>query len=159
MVVILHHIRSVYNVGSIFRTADALGVEKIYLTGITPSPLDRFGNVRKDFKKVSLGAEKTMSWEKIKNINALIQHLKKEKYQIVAVEQSKKSVPYFKLKVKNEKLKVALILGNEVKGLPKNILAYTDTVLEIPMRGKKESLNVAIAFAIVGYHLVFCQKK
>ena len=96
---ILHNIRSVENVGAMFRTADAAGVSKIYLCGITPSPLDRFGHVRPQLKKVALGAEKTVPWEKVKSSGRLIDKLKKDGYKIFAVEQSKNSLPYFKLKM------------------------------------------------------------
>ncbi len=154
MIVILHNIRSLYNVGSIFRTADAAGVEKIYLCGITPSPVDVFNKPRQQLTKVSLGAEHYVKWERVKATSKLIDELKKENYKIFAVEQSKKSIPYFKLKTKSSKPKTALILGNEIKGLPKSILKKADKILEIPMKGKKESLNVAVAFGIVVFRLI-----
>lgn len=156
MIVILHNIRSLYNVGSIFRTADAAGVSKIYLCGITPKPIDEFGKPRPQLTKVSLGAEKSVAWEKAKSITAVINRLKREKYKILAVEQNKRATPYHKLKIKNEKLKaVALILGSEVKGLPTSILNQADKILEISMVGKKESLNVAVAFGIVVFGLKY----
>ncbi len=143
--------------GSIFRTADAAGIEKIYLCGITPAPLDVFGRPRPQLTKVSLGAEKYVKWEKTKSATRLIDKLKNPPvgggYKIFAIEQSKKSIPYYKLETKNLKLKTALILGNEIKGLPASILKRADKILEIPMRGKKESLNVAVAFGIVVFHL------
>ena len=152
MIAILHNIRSLYNVGSIFRTADAAGVKKIYLCGYTPSPKDKFGKYRAQLTKVSLGAERSVKWEKINATSVLIKKLKKDGYKIFAVEQSKKSIPYYQLKTKNLKLKTGLILGNEIKGLPKSILNLADKILEIPMHGKKESLNVAVAFGIVAFH-------
>lgn len=160
MVIILHNIRSLYNVGSIFRTADAAGVEKIYLCGITPAPIDRFGKIRPPFAKVSLGAEHYVKWDaSARSAQAtikLLERLKKEGFKILAIEQSKKSLPYYKLKTKNLKLKtVVLILGNEIRGLPKSILDRADKILEIPMAGKKESLNVAVAFGIVAFHLLY----
>ncbi len=156
MVVILHNIRSLYNVGSIFRTSDAAGVKKIFLSGYTPSPIDQFGHFRKKLIKVSLGAEKFVPWEKVKNTARLIDQLKKENYKIFALEQSKFSLPYYRLKIKKKSfLKIALILGNEVKGLPKNILKKSDKILEIPMLGQKESLNVSVAFGIVVFDLLF----
>lgn len=151
--VILHNARSVHNVGSIFRTADAAGVKKIYLCGITPTPLDRFGKWRKDFTKVSLGAERFVEWEKRQTTSRLIDELKDEGFKIFAVEQSKKSVPYYNLKPITHKL--VLVLGSEVKGLPSSILKRADKILEIPMRGEKESLNVAVAFGIVIYGLLY----
>jgi 23S rRNA (guanosine2251-2'-O)-methyltransferase len=156
MIVILNNIRSLHNVGSIFRTADAAGAEKIYLCGITPEPVDRFGKIRPQLEKVSLGAEKTVSWEKAKSAAVLIGKLKKQGYKIFAVEQSKKSIPYYQLKVKDKSANVALVLGNEVRGLPPAVLKKSDKILEIPMRGKKESLNVAVAFGIVAFHLLYC---
>lgn len=169
MIVILQNLRSLYNVGSIFRTADAAGVEKIYLCGITPTPFDRFGKIRPQFSKVSLGAEKSITWEKRGKATDLIKKLKKEGYKILAVEQSKTSVPYHKFKMKGKKAKIALMMGNEVRGLSESILRKADKVLEIPMRGVtirqanhpryqkvpgKESLNVSIAFAIIIFHLI-----
>ncbi|MEK7574312.1 MAG: TrmH family RNA methyltransferase, partial [Patescibacteria group bacterium] len=130
MIVILHDIRSLHNVGSIFRTADAAGIEKIYLGGITPGPLDRFGKYRPQLTKVSLGAEKYVAWEKVKSTVVLIDKLKKNGYKIFAVEQSKKSIPYFKLPksyILNSKF--CLVLGNEIKGLPQSILKRADKIL------------------------------
>ena len=154
IVVVLHNVRSLHNVGSIFRTADAAGVSKIYLCGITPSPADRFGKLRPQLTKVSLGAEKTVGWEAVKSSNEakLLKKLKKEGFKILAVEQSKKSVPYFKFKHAG---KIALIMGNEVRGLPRSILKISDKVLEIPMRGRKESLNVGVAFGIAVFGLIY----
>lgn len=162
MIVILYNIRSLHNVGSIFRTADAAGVEKIYLCGITPAPIDTFNRPRQQLIKVSLGAERYVKWEKVKSATKLIDKLKNPPaggdYKIFAVEQSKKSIPYYKLKTGNAMTrhsarKVALVLGNEIKGLPASILKRADKILEIPMRGEKESLNVAVAFGIVVFHL------
>ncbi len=156
IVAVLHSIRSVHNVGSIFRTADAAGVRKVYLCGITPTPLDRFGKPRKDFIKVSLGAEKSVAWEKIseRQIPKLFNDLKKEHYKILAIEQAKNSVPYQNIRV-CETLKLAVVMGNEVRGLPPSVLKEAEKVLEIPMRGKKESLNVAVAFGIVAFGLLY----
>jgi len=157
MVAILQNIRSLHNVGSIFRTADAASFEKIYLCGITPTPLDRFGKKQKDLAKVALGAEDYVKWEKVGNSPKanktilLIKKLKKEGYQIIALEQDKRSIPYFKFKPKNKK--IALILGDEVKGISKSILKYCDLIIEIPMYGKKESLNVSVAFGIAAYYI------
>ena len=149
--VLLHNIRSTHNVGSIFRTADALGVSKIYLSGFTPTPLDRFGRPRKDIAKVSLGAEKTIPWQYVKNPKILIKKLKKEKYQIIGLEQSNNSVDYKKVKVHNP---VLFIVGNEVTGIDKGILSLCDIVAEIPMNGNKESLNVSVAFGIALFRIL-----
>lgn len=156
MIAILHNIRSLHNVGSIFRTADGAGVEKIYLTGITPAPTDRFGKPRGQFTKVSLGAEKFVNWEKVSRTEKLIEKLKKENWKILAVEQSPQSIPCHKLPAAMTRhSKLVLIFGNEVRGLPESILKKCDKILEIPMRGKKESLNVAVVFGIVVFNLVY----
>ena len=154
MVVILHNIRSLHNVGSIFRTADAVGVEKLYLCGITPSPLDRFGVVRSDVAKVALGAEKTVAWEQVSTTARCIAMLRKQGFTIVALEQSPDSVPYYNLSTKTyNPHKVALVLGAEVEGIPPAILKNCDTIIEIPMRGKKESVNVSVAFGVAAFRL------
>jgi tRNA G18 (ribose-2'-O)-methylase SpoU len=155
IIAVLHNIRSLHNVGSIFRTADAAGVSKIYLCGITPSPKDKFGKIIPQLAKVALGAEKTVPWEIVKSpraVSKLLKDLKNDKYKILAVEQFKESTPYFKYKPTG---KVALIVGNEVKGLPKSILNNSDKILEIPMRGRKESLNVSVAFGIAAFGLLY----
>ena len=144
-ILILNDIRSVQNVGAIFRTADAVGIDKIYLTGYTPTPLDRFGRKRGDLAKSALGAEEFVAWEYKKTISPLLLKLKREKFQIIAIEQDKNSIDYKKVKLGS---KNAFILGTEVTGIPKNILKKCDIIAEIPMRGKKESLNVSVAFGV-----------
>ncbi len=150
-IIILNDIRSVENVGAMFRTADAAGINKIYLTGYTPTPLDRFGRKRKDIAKSALGAEEFVEWEQVKNTSTLITKLKKEGFQIIAIEQDAKSIDYKKVKLKN---KNAFIVGTEVTGIPKNILKKCDVIAEIPMRGKKESLNVSVALGIVLFRIL-----
>ena len=145
-IVIFHNIRSVENVGGMFRTADAAGIDKIYLTGYTPAPLDRFGRKRKDLAKSALGAEEFVRWEQKKNILPLLTKLKEEGFTIIGIEQDKKSVDYKKVKVKSKNV---FIVGAEVTGIPKNILQKCDVIAEIPMRGKKESLNVSVALGVV----------
>ena len=152
MVVILHDIRSAHNVGSMFRTADAAGIEKLYLSGVTPIPLDRFGKVRPDVAKVALGAETYVPWEHISSPVRLIKKLKKDGYIVLSLEQSKNSVLFNKIKIQKNK-KIALMVGNEVRGLSESILELSDIVMEIPMKGKKESLNVSVAFGIAVYTL------
>lgn len=153
---ILHNIRSLYNVGSIFRTAEGLGVKKIYLTGYTPESHDFFGKIRKDFQKTALGAEKYILWEKQENLFSLIKQLKQDGVQMFALEQSKNSLDLkkFSLGSRASKLGIALILGNEVTGLSPAILKKCDKIIEIPMRGKKESLNVSVAAGIALYVLI-----
>lgn len=142
---LLHDIRSVHNVASVFRTADCLGATKIFLTGYTPAPIDRFARVRKDFAKVSLGAEKSVAWEYFPTTESLLKILKKQKVSIIAFEQSPKSVDYRKIKISKP---TALIFGNEVLGVPEKILKECDVIAEIPMRGEKESLNVSVTVGI-----------
>lgn len=148
---LLHNIRSTHNVGAIFRTADATGVKKIYISGYTPAPIDRFGRSRPDISKASLGAEKTVEWENISDIKNLIKSLKKGRFNIVGVEQDKRSIDFRKSKVKGNAL---IIVGNEVDGIDKDTLDLCDQILEIPMLGQKESLNVSVATGIVLYALI-----
>ena len=150
-IVVLDNIRSVYNVGSIFRTSDALGIDKIILCGYTPTPTDRFGRARNDLAKVALGAEKDIAWEYSNSTKEAIKKLKKEKFQIIAVEQDKKSVDFKKVK---PKYPVAIVMGNEVGGIEKEILKLCDVIAEIPMAGNKESLNVSVSFGIAGYEIL-----
>lgn len=149
--VILYNIRSAHNVGAIFRTADAAGVSKIFLVGYTPTPLDRFGRPRKDIAKAALGAEKTIAWESKRTVTSLMKELKSQGIKIVAIEQAGNSVDYKKVKLPAN---VAFVVGNEVSGLPKNILKECDVVAEIPMVGKKESLNVSVAFGIALFRIL-----
>lgn len=156
MIVILDNIRSVLNVGSIFRTADALGAEKVYLIGITPTPIDRFGKIRQDFHKTALGAEESVKWEKFETAEDLIKKLKKEGCSIIAVEQDERSTPYYKLPLKNFPLKsTALVMGNELRGVSEEVIKKADVIIDIPMKGIKESLNVAVSFAIVAFHFFY----
>jgi tRNA G18 (ribose-2'-O)-methylase SpoU len=179
---ILDNIRSVFNVGSIFRTAETLGIGKIYCIGTTPTPLDRFGRKRKDFAKVSLGAEEIVEWEYIGKGGAtlhesttgeqgieeavkMIKKLKKDGCKIISLEQSPKSVDYKSIEMLDissrpprgsvgKNLEVAIILGNEVDGVSSDLLKVSDIIAEIPMLGKKESLNVAVAGAIFLFRLL-----
>lgn len=150
-ILILHNIRSNHNVGSIFRTADSVSVSKIFLTGYSATPLDRFKKEVKEVVKTALGAEKTISWEKVKSVTTLIKKLKKEGFQIIAIEQDKKSVDYKKV---NPNSKVVFILGNEVDGIEKKILKLSDVIAEIPMSGKKESLNVSVATGVALFRIL-----
>ena len=156
-VVILHNIRSVENVGAMFRTADAAGVNKIYLTGYTPAPLDRFGRKRRDLAKSALGAEEFVSWEQKKLVCPVIAKLKRGRYKIIAIEQAKNSVDYRKISARGGPAygwkKLAFIVGAEVTGIPKNVLKKCDLIAEIPMHGKKESLNVSVALGIILFSL------
>ncbi len=145
-ILILHNIRSAHNVGAIFRTADAAGVSCVYLSGYTPTPLDRFGMIRKDIAKTALGAETTVVWESTKELAKLLTKLKQEHSTLIALEQGVRgAVDYKKVKAP---ARSAFIVGNEVQGLHRNILSHCDIIAEIPMKGKKESLNVSVATGI-----------
>ncbi len=150
-VLVLHDIRSAQNVGSLFRTSDAVGISKIYLSSITPAPIDRFGRARSDIAKTALGAEKSIPWESYEDIFSLIDSLKKDGYKIIAIEQSEKSIDYKQIKIEGP---TAFILGNEVEGLTKETLENVDTVAEIPMAGDKESLNVSVAGGIALFRIL-----
>jgi len=148
---LLFNLRSVHNVGSIFRTADAAGFARLYLAGTTPTPLTRLKSTDQRFVKVSLGAEKSVPWEKTDEPEALIIKLKKEGWFVVGLEQARNSIPYLRFRTKAEK--ILMVMGNERSGLPSGILKRCDEVMEIPMSGKKESLNVAVAFGIAAFYL------
>ncbi|MBI2064895.1 MAG: RNA methyltransferase [Candidatus Yanofskybacteria bacterium] len=168
---ILDNIHSRENVGSIFRTADGAGVKKIFLCGITPCPqLDNYGlrimnskdntesvirnRVIDKISKTALGAEKWVPWEYRRNTWRLLAELKAQGLKLVALEQTKDSEDIFRLKRDKLKAKtLALIVGNEVKGISPKILKYCDKKISIPMYGKKESLNVAVAAGIALYSL------
>jgi tRNA G18 (ribose-2'-O)-methylase SpoU len=159
--VIVHNIRSLYNVGSIFRTADAFGITKIYLTGYTGTPANPIH--QKKIAKVALGAEKWVAWEYKPSAVRLIKKLKEQKVKIIALENNiSLSLNSSLLRGKGRvgllykfkpKFPLALILGEETKGVPKAILKLCDEIIEIPMKGKKESLNVSVAFGIAACHI------
>jgi 23S rRNA (guanosine2251-2'-O)-methyltransferase len=145
LVLVLDNIRSVHNVGSIFRTADAVGISKIYLCGTTPTPIDRFGRKRSDLHKSALGAEEYLEWEYVESTLDLVKKLKEESLKIIALEQNDKSVDYKGVSISEN---TAIILGTEVTGIDKEILDLCDIIAEIPMEGKKESLNVSVATGV-----------
>lgn len=153
--IIAHNIRSAYNVGSIFRTADGLGVKKIYLTGYTPFPADSqefdVKKSRRMISKTALGAEAYVDWEREEDILKVIEKLKNKKVQIIALELHEKSQD---IKNFQPKFPCALILGNEVLGVDDNLLGYCDAIIKIPMYGKKESFNVSVAAGIAIYDLL-----
>ena len=164
MVAILHNIRSAHNVGSMFRTADAAGISQLYLCGITPAPWpvgstgarpsDMLGSARKSLEKTALGAEKTVPWKKCTRGMDCIRHLRRDGYYICAVEIARGAVPYYDADVLKKKTrKLAFVVGNEVAGLPKSLLDTCDAIVCIPLHGKKESLNVAVAFCIIAFEI------
>jgi tRNA G18 (ribose-2'-O)-methylase SpoU len=153
---VLDNIRSRENVGSIFRTADAAGVAKIYLCGITPTPDDgnpsNFSESSSKLSKTALGAEKWVPWEYYKQTFRLLSSFDKKKFCIIALELNKKSDNIFKIKLPKNK-NIIIVLGNEVKGLSRAILKRADKIAAIPMHGRKESLNVAVAAGVALYQL------
>jgi len=141
---IAQNIRSLFNVGSLFRCADVFGVKKIYLCGYTGFP------PRQQISKTALGAENWIVWERHWQTHLLIKKLKKQGIRIVVLETGKKSRPLPEFK---PKFPLALVVGSETKGVSKSILALADEVVKIPILGKKESLNVAVAAAVALYDL------
>lgn len=150
IVLILDNIRSSHNVGSIFRTADGAGVVKIFLCGYTPCPTDKFDRPNKEIAKTALGAEKIIPWQYAATTLEAVQKLKKDGYQIIALEQAESSIDYREVKLKD---KSAIILGEETKGIVPEVLVECDIVAEIPMLGQKESLNVSVATGIMLFSL------
>ena len=150
-ILILHNIRSTENVGAMFRTCDAAGIDKIYITGYTPAPLDRFGRKRTDIAKSALGAEEFVKWEQKKMVCPVIVKLKRDGFKIIAIEQDEKSVDYKKVKIGEKNV---FLVGNEVEGIDKKTLEKCDVVAEIPMRGKKESLNVSVSLGVALFRML-----
>ena len=142
VIVILDNIRSAHNVGSVFRTCDAFLIDKIILCGITAIPPN------KEIRKTALGSSESVDWRYYKNTEEVIMKLKKEEYQIIAVEQANKSIKLESFKPENEK-KYAIIFGNEIKGISQKIIDNSDSVIEIPQFGTKHSLNVSVSAGIV----------
>ena len=147
IIIVLENIRSAYNVGSVFRTADAFLLQSIYICGYTARP------PHKEIRKTALGAEETMSWKYFKKINEAIEELRKEKYRIFAIEQTLNSHLLQQVGFKkNEKL--AVVFGNEVTGVEQATIELTDGCIEIPQLGMKHSLNIATAAGVVLWELV-----
>ncbi len=142
--VVCDNIRSLENIGSIFRTADALGVDKIFLTGICGQP------PHPKINKTALGAEKNIPWQHYWQVWRLVEKLQKEKVSVVVLEQTKDSLPYTQFK---PKFPLALVIGNEIKGVSSAVIKRADQIIHLPMFGQKESLNVAVAFGIAGYRI------
>ncbi len=148
--ILLNNIRSLHNVGSIFRTADGAGVEKLWLCGITGYP------PRLEISKTALGAEKRIPWEYRKDAVSLLKELKKAGYQLVVLEQAQNSVLYEKF---TPQAPVCLVIGNEITGVEDALIPLCDRAIEIEMAGIKNSLNVAVALGIVAYHFRNCLRK
>lgn len=159
MILIAHNLRSCHNVGSILRTADGLGLEKVYLTGYTPYPVGASNDTRlphlaakinRQISKTALGAEKALAWQHETDIEGVLELLKNQGYAVAALEQAANSISLPSYQPPD---KIALIVGREVEGIEPDILKACDQILEIPMAGHKESFNVAVASAIGLYHL------
>ena len=140
----LDNIRSLYNVGSMFRTADAFGLDQLYLCGITGTPLDELRRTK--IAKTSLGAETMVPWSYVERIDDLLPKLKADGLEVVALEQTPQAIPLASYQPIPSK--VALVVGHEVFGVHSHVLSEIDQHLMIPMLGQKESLNVAVAFGI-----------
>ena len=150
LVVVLNNIRSLHNVGSIFRTSDGMGVRKLWLCGITGSP------PQSQISKTALGAEDKVEWEYCDDVLAVVKDLKKEGYQIVLLEQMDESSDYHDF-VPAEK--VCLVVGNEIAGISEGLIEVADSAIDIEMTGIKNSLNVSVAFGVAAYHLAHFLKK
>jgi tRNA G18 (ribose-2'-O)-methylase SpoU len=152
---ILHNIRSAYNVGAILRSADGAGVEKVYLTGYTAVPCmeDKADktSAEKMIEKTALGAERSVVWEKIEKLEELFKKLQKEKVHLVGLEKIDRAI---EIKKYTPIFPMALILGHEVDGVTEEILEKCEDIISIPMHGKKESLNVSVAAGIAMYEIL-----
>lgn len=146
IILILDDIRSLHNIGSVFRTADAFLIEKIYLCGITATPPN------KEIHKTALGATETVAWEHHQNVLEVIENLKKENVMTLAIEQVESAVFLQDFKVENKK-KYALVFGNEVYGVSQEAVALCDGSIEIPQLGTKHSLNISVSAGIVVWDL------
>ncbi len=140
----LDNIRSLHNVGSIFRTAEAAGIGKLYLCGMTGAP------PRQEIRKAALGAEEMVTWEYFRQTSEAVAKLKSESYYLIALENAPNSMDYRRAAYQ---FPLALIIGHEYNGIAPDILSCCDAVVSLPMRGKKSSLNVAVAFGVAAYEI------
>jgi 23S rRNA (guanosine2251-2'-O)-methyltransferase len=152
VVVVLDNIRSMNNIGSVFRTCDAFRVEKLFLCGITATPPHR------EIQKTALDATESVSWEYAEDTVTAVNSLKKMGYSIFAVEQTDKSEMLDTIKLKDDE-KIVLIFGNEINGISEEVLNICDLALEIPQFGTKHSLNVAVSAGIVLWEIVTKMRK
>jgi len=146
LIIILDNIRSLNNIGSVFRTADAFLIQKIYLCGITAKP------PHKDIHKTALGATDSVDWEYVENTLDLVEKLKAENVHIASIEQAEDSVSLEKFTT-NENTTYAIIFGNEVKGVSQEVVSASNTVIEIPQYGTKHSLNISVSCGVVVWDL------
>ncbi len=146
LIIILDNIRSLNNIGSVFRTSDAFLIEKIYLCGITATP------PHKDIHKTALGSTETVAWEYVEDTLALIHKLKAENIKVIAVEQAENAMMLDQFTPKKN-TRYALVFGNEVKGVAQDVVSASDVVLEIPQFGTKHSLNISVSCGVVVWDL------
>ncbi|MBB4118686.1 tRNA G18 (ribose-2'-O)-methylase SpoU [Mesonia hippocampi] len=142
IIVVLDNVRSLHNIGSVFRTADAFLVEKIYLCGITATP------PHKDIHKTALGATNTVDWVYAKDTLEIIEQLKTENVKILSIEQAENAQMLNDFSPNKEE-KYALVFGNEVKGVQQTVVSASDKVIEIPQYGNKHSLNISVSVGVV----------
>lgn len=142
IIVILDNIRSLNNIGSVFRTADAFLIEKVYLCGITAQP------PHKDIQKTALGATDAVDWEHVEDVVALSRKLKNQGVHICAIEQAEEAVMLQDFEI-DKNITYAVIFGNEVKGVQQEVVTLSDTVIEIPQSGTKHSLNISVSCGVV----------
>jgi tRNA G18 (ribose-2'-O)-methylase SpoU len=142
VVILLDNVRSLHNVGSAFRTADAFRIEKIYLTGITGQPPHR------EIQKTALGATESVAWQYLESGKELVQQLRSDSYSIIVIEQTTKSVPLQQFQPEANK-KYCLVFGNEVDGVSEGIIDHADLAIEIPQSGTKHSINISVCVGIV----------
>jgi 23S rRNA (guanosine2251-2'-O)-methyltransferase len=158
LVLIIHNVRSCHNVGSMLRSADAFGINKVYLTGYTPYPQEAddtrlphlAAKIGRQIAKTSLGAENTVKWAHRDEISELLTELSERKYTLAALEQAPDAIKLADFKTPD---RLALIVGREVEGIEPEVLEQVEYIVEIPMLGEKESLNVSVAAAVAMYQL------
>lgn len=148
---VLNNLRSVYNTGSLFRTADAAGVTHVHLVGTTPTPTDRFGRIRKDFEKTALGAQNMIPWTYHPTFAECVTYLRENDLYIIALEQDDQSIPYTTIPLEKN---LVLVVGNEPEGFSREDIILCDGIAEIPQYGGKESLNVSVAAGVVLFDVV-----
>jgi len=146
LIIVLDNIRSLNNIGSVFRTADAFLIEKIYLCGITATP------PHKDIHKTALGATDTVEWEYVEDTLALVEKLQQEKIEVLAIEQAENAIMLNDFTPKKDK-RYAIVFGNEVKGVQQKVVSASNTVIEIPQYGSKHSLNISVSAGVVVWDL------
>ncbi|WP_083644491.1 RNA methyltransferase [Christiangramia flava] len=145
MIVVLDNVRSLNNIGSVFRTADAFLIEKIYLCGITATP------PHKDIHKTALGATDTVNWEYVENTTDLVKQLQQEEIKVYSIEQAENSISLNEFQLPDGK--IAVVFGNEVKGVQQSVVTLSDGVIEIPQAGSKHSLNISVSAGVVLWDL------